>query len=91
MEYMSDRSLNTCPLSTLKPGQQGTITKIGGDKISRLRYMEMGLVNGETIVVLKKAPLGDPVQYRIRGYYISMRQDDAAKIMVKPQNGTHDD
>ena len=91
MQVKSNQSSKNCPLSKLRPGQQGTITKVGGDRVSRRRYMEMGLVSGETIIVLKKAPLGDPVQYQIRGYYISIRQADAAQITVAPHNGTHDD
>jgi Fe2+ transport system protein FeoA len=90
---MQDRIEETqeeIPLSKLRPGQQGTIIHVGGNKAVRRRYLEMGFVHGETVFVRKKAPLGDPVQYQVKGYNISIRVADAEKILVFPENGNLD-
>ncbi len=51
--------------------------------------MAMGMVPGTEIEVLRKAPLGDPVEYRIKGYSLSMRKADAADIEVRPNGGVN--
>jgi Fe2+ transport system protein FeoA len=75
------------PLSGLEPGQRGTIVRVGGNRHVRRRYLEMGLVRGETIKVEGKAPLGDPVEYLIKGYHLSLRREDADQILVNFVNG----
>ena len=72
------------PLANLAPGQKGKIAAIelpGGQKG---RVMEMGLTVGTTIEVVKIAPLGDPVEYKVRGGHISLRKAEAALILVEP-------
>jgi Fe2+ transport system protein FeoA len=90
MQDQIDENQEKIPLSELKPGQQGTIIHVGGNKVVRRRYLEMGLVRGETVFVQKKAPLGDPVQYEVKGYSISIRMADAENILVFPENGKLD-
>lgn len=90
---MKDRIEETqkkIPLSKLRPGHRGTIIHVGGNKVVRRRFIEMGLVRGETVFVHKKAPLGDPVQYEVKGYSISLRMVDADRILVSPENGKFD-
>jgi ferrous iron transport protein A len=70
------------PLSQLCPGQRATIVRVGGNGQVRRRYLEMGFVCGETVDVERVAPLGDPVQYRLKGYHISLRRADAQNILV---------
>jgi Fe2+ transport system protein FeoA len=70
------------PLSLLCPGQQGQIVRVGGPPATRRRLLEMGLVNGETIGVQRVAPLGDPVEFIIKGYHLSLRRQNAADIDV---------
>ena len=72
------------PLSQLKPGQGGTIVRVGGNGQVRRRYLEMGFVRGEKVLVRRVAPLGDPVEYQIKGYHLSLRRADAANILVQP-------
>lgn len=72
------------PLSHLKPGQRATILHVGGHGPVRRRYLEMGFVRGETILVKRVAPLGDPVEYVVKGYNLSLRRADADRILVQP-------
>lgn len=74
-------------LNQLQPGQYATIVRVGGEGVARRRYMEMGFVRGETVAVERVAPLGDPVEYRIKGYHLSLRRADAAHIWVRPGGG----
>ena len=90
MQDRIEETQKNIPLSKLKPGQQGTIIHVGGNKVVRRRYLELGLVRGETVFVRKKAPLGDPIQYQVKGYDISIRMADAEKILVFPENGKLD-
>jgi ferrous iron transport protein A len=73
----------TVPLSSLSPGQQGTIVRVGGHASLRRRLLEMGLVRGETIGVERVAPLGDPIEFTVKGYHLSLRRGDAANIEVQ--------
>lgn len=69
-------------LHLLRPGQQATITKINGESALRRRFIEMGIVKGETILIERYAPLGDPVEYFIKGYHLALRKEEAANIEV---------
>ena len=71
------------PLSQLKPGQQAIVVKVTGNGPIRRRYLEMGFVKGEIVKVERVAPLGDPIQYLIKGYHLSLRRADAGQIMVR--------
>lgn len=74
------------PLPQLQPGQQGVIVRVGGRGPLRRRYLELGLVTGETVRVERVAPLGDPVAYRIKGYTLSLRREEAEHVQVLPSN-----
>jgi Fe2+ transport system protein FeoA len=79
--------MDVLPLSELRPGQQATILRVHGSALSRRRYLEMGFVRGEQVAVERVAPLGDPVEYRLKGYHLSLRRADAAQILVRPERG----
>ena len=70
-------------LDALAPGQVATILRVRGAATARRRMLEMGLVRGETIAVERFAPLGDPVEYLVKGYYLSLRRQDAANVDVE--------
>ncbi|MBI5858326.1 MAG: ferrous iron transport protein A [Sphingobacteriales bacterium] len=72
-------------LSDLKPGEQGTIREFKDNDIF-LKLMEMGCVPGEKIVMENKAPLGDPLSVNVAGYHLSLRLDEAEKIIVEINN-----
>lgn len=70
-------------LSDLDPGQRARIVRVGGRGRARRRFMEMGLVRGETVLVERVAPLGDPVEFLVKGYHLSLRRCDARNIEVE--------
>ena len=71
------------PLSQLTPGQRAVIVRIGGNGQVRRRYLERGFVKGGVVRVERVAPLGDPVEYLVKGYHLSLRRADAKNILVE--------
>ena len=69
-------------LSELKTGDQGVIVKVRGHGGFRKRIIEMGFVKGKTVEVLLNAPLQDPVKYKLMGYEVSLRHQEAELIEV---------
>ncbi|HII93744.1 MAG TPA: ferrous iron transport protein A [Methanosarcina sp.] len=64
-------------------GQTVTVIKICGEGALKHRIMDMGITKGVEIFVRKVAPLGDPVEVKVRGYELSLRKTDAEMIEVK--------
>ncbi len=69
-------------LSELEPGQEALVNKIEGNSSTRRRIMDMGIVRKASIKVIRKAPLGDPVEFEIKDYKLTLRKRDAENIMV---------
>ena len=69
-------------LSELKTGERGVIVKVLGHGGFRKRIVEMGFIKGNTVEVILNAPLKDPIKYRILGYEISLRRQEAAMIEI---------
>ena len=70
-------------INYLKIGQQGIISAVGGEGPLRLRFLDMGLIPGTQVILQKIAPMGDPIQIRLRGYELTIRREDAQKITLK--------
>ncbi len=70
-------------LRDIKVGESATVVKVYGEGAIRRRIMDMGITTGVTISVRKVAPLGDPIEVKVRGYELSLRKEDAAQIEVK--------
>ena len=70
-------------LDKLPLGQEAVITAVGGDGPLRCRLLDMGLIPRTRVRVEKIAPLGDPLELRVRGYSLSLRKEDAGKIEVE--------
>lgn len=70
-------------LSDLKPGEKAVILRVVGTGSVRRRMLDMGLVKGTEIVVIRRAPLGDPIEFRLKGYNLSLRKEEAKKVFVK--------
>lgn len=70
-------------LDKLPLGQEAVITAVGGEDALRCRLLDMGLIPKTRVRVEKVAPLGDPLELRVRGYSLSLRKEDAGKIEVE--------
>ena len=70
-------------LSELKRGEKGRIIKVGGTGGIRRRLLDMGLVTGSDIEMERVAPLGDPIEIKVKGYNLSLRKEEAASIQVE--------
>ncbi|TLM64260.1 MAG: ferrous iron transport protein A [Deltaproteobacteria bacterium] len=70
-------------LAKLKPGESGKITAIGAIGPLRRRLMDMGVLVGETVKVVKVAPLGDPIEVTVKSYQLSLRKQEAEGIAVE--------
>ena len=71
-------------LACLRPGQKARISAVEGDDAVTLRLLEMGLTEGEEITLLGFAPLGDPIEFSVRGYRVSLRALEAERVLVEP-------
>lgn len=69
-------------LDALKKGDRARIVEVSGDDAVSVRLMEMGLVEGEEIELLNFAPLGDPIEFLIRGYRLSLRASEARRVQI---------
>jgi len=69
------------PLSSLKPGQQAVISRLPADEQLAMRLREMGLLIGTRVTFVRSAPMGDPMEFRLRGFELSIRNNDAAQVL----------
>ena len=74
-------------LSELAIGETGLIVGVEGEGRIRRRLFDMGVTPGASILVRKKAPLGDPVEITIRGYELTLRKEEAALVVVELDGG----
>ena len=70
-------------LDMLPLGQEAVITAVGGEGALRCHLLDMGLIPRTTVRVEKVAPLGDPIELRVRGYSLSLRKEDTRNITVE--------
>jgi ferrous iron transport protein A len=70
-------------LNNLKQGETGIIVAFKGKGNVRKHLMELGLVRGSDIKVESVAPLGDPIEIKIKGYSLSLRKEDAKKVEIE--------
>lgn len=73
------------PLSELAPGDQGVITSIDQIDSEMQRLQEMGMSEGASLRVVRYAPLGDPIEIKIRGFYLSIGKNVARHVSVMKQ------
>jgi len=74
---------NTDTVAHLKPGEKARIVKLLGKTSLRRKLLDMGIVSNAVIELIRHAPLGDPVQIKIKGYHLSLRKTEAAHIFVE--------
>ena len=70
-------------LDTLRPGERGRVTGVGGEGDTIRRLMDLGLIRGTTVEVVRTAPLGDPIEVRLRGFMLTLRRSEAEHITVE--------
>ena len=70
-------------LRDLKPGETARVTVVGGEGALRLHFLDMGVIPGAEITLVKYAPMGDPMELLVSGYELTLRLDDAARIEVE--------
>ncbi|HJK89768.1 MAG TPA: FeoA domain-containing protein [Polyangiaceae bacterium LLY-WYZ-15_(1-7)] len=71
------------PLSELAVGERGVVRAVRCPRPVRRRLLELGLLPGTPVQVLRRAPLGDPIELRLRGYSLSIRSSEASAIEVE--------
>lgn len=71
-------------LDTLPVGQPAVITRVGGEGALRFRFLDMGIIPKTKIRIVKTAPMGDPIEIRVRDYELTIRKEDAKNIEVTP-------
>lgn len=70
-------------LNELKIGATAVITAVGGDGALRCRLLDMGIIPKTRVTLQKVAPMGDPIEIRVRGYELTLRVEEAKKIEVE--------
>ena len=69
-------------LNELKPGKSAQILSVGGEGALRQHFLDMGMIPGAFVTMVKHAPMGDPVELRIHGYELTLRLADAGRIEI---------
>jgi len=70
-------------LAELGPGDRARVTKVAGDVDAARRLMDMGLIRGTPVEVVRRAPLGDPIEVKLRGFMLTLRRSEAEHITVE--------
>jgi ferrous iron transport protein A len=77
--------VDVATLADLRPGERGVIRGFRCTVPLMQRLLEMGLTRGTVVDVIRLAPLGDPMEFRLRGYYLSLRRAEARLIEIEPE------
>lgn len=67
----------------MQPGQKAVVKKVHGEGNLRRRILDMGILRGTELEMIKKAPLGDPIEFKVKGYDLSLRQSEASLVEVE--------
>ncbi|WP_319506021.1 ferrous iron transport protein A [uncultured Methanolobus sp.] len=70
-------------LDFIEPETSVKVLKVTGNKSSRKRILDMGLTPGTRVEVIRRAPLGDPVEFKLKGYNLSLRKKEAETVLVE--------
>jgi len=82
MSKTNGKPVHSCLLSELHVGHHGQVIEINGDPELRRRLLEMGLCTGVSVQAVRRAPLGDPIEFLVRGYHLSLRDEQARHVRV---------
>ncbi len=76
--------MNVTGLDRLRPGESGKVGKVETSSFEvRQRLLEMGLTKGISVLVIRVAPMGDPIEIELRGYRLSLRRKEAEAILIE--------
>ncbi len=70
-------------LRDVKVGETATVIRLVGESAIKRRIMDMGITKGAEVYVRKVAPFGDPIEVTVRGFELSLRRDEADKVLVQ--------
>jgi ferrous iron transport protein A len=79
----SSSSASPITLDTLSPGETGVVVGLVGKEPVDQRLLDLGLVPGTPVRALRRAPLGDPTEYELRGYRLCLRRTEGARVRVR--------
>jgi len=79
----AESSSKQVTLNDLQPGEKAAVVRVTGRGPIRQRLMDMGLIPGEEVEVQRAAPLGDPIDIKVKGYHLSIRRSEARHVYVK--------
>jgi Fe2+ transport system protein FeoA len=71
-----------CPLDSLTAGTAASVLRVEGDDDLARRLVDLGFWPGTPVFVGRRAPMGDPTEYRLRGYRLALRRNEAARVIV---------
>ncbi|MBL9122042.1 MAG: ferrous iron transport protein A [Planctomycetaceae bacterium] len=71
-------------LADLQIGGRGRVREVAGGDDVTLRLLEMGMTPGAVVELVGQAPLGDPLEFSLRGYFLSVRRAEAARVAIEP-------
>ena len=78
---MPEEKIDTAAL--MVPGDKAKVVKLSGRAALRKKMLDMGIISGVMIEMIRLAPLGDPVQIKIKGYHLSLRKTEASHILIR--------
>lgn len=81
----SDSAPDAC-LGCVPAGTSARVSHVEGDDALAARLTDLGFWRGTAVQVVRRAPLGDPIEYRLRGYRLALRRDEAARVRVTAEN-----
>ncbi|HON43290.1 MAG TPA: FeoA family protein [Bacillota bacterium] len=87
MESDSDREPKARPLTDLPLGQTGVIRSVNATGMVRNRLLDLGFLPGTEVSAVRRAPMGDPTAFRIRGAMLALRAQDSSLVTVTPVDG----
>lgn len=86
MKLVDEKAAERLFLKDLKAGQRAVVVRVGGSGQVKRRMMDMGMVPGSEVEVVRVAPFGDPIEFSVKGYSLSLRKTEAANIEVELMN-----
>ena len=78
--------MNPKTMADLIPGESGVVDTVGGEDALHRHLLDMGITPGVKVLLQKTAPMGDPIEIRVRGYELTLRVEDAREITVEKRD-----